>query len=378
MIEQTMQIDWLTTEADVLALEEAWDELLADSVMDTIFLSHAWAMCWWRHFGAGCTLRVLTVRDTDGRLLGLAPLVMGRGGWLGIWPARQLSLLGAEPTFADHLDVILRRGYEDSAGRALWASLTNGDLTWDLMRIDGFSAASPMHALWGERAVSLSVSACHVLTLPATWTDYLDTLPASRRQRLGKRRRRLMKADPEGAAFRTVEQPDDLAPALESLFRLHQENQQARGNAGSFADPSTRAFHHDVARRFLEKGWLRLHVITVGQEDIATAYCFQKNGTVSFFSTGFSHRFTHHNPGRQILAHAIEKAIEDQATTFDFLRGDESYKDSYSSTVRTNVHLCVAGHARARLLLGVQARYKAARRMARPIKRAVKARLTQR
>lgn len=361
---------WIATAEDLRPLEAEWDGFLSDSTADTLFLTFDWLSAWWESFGEGRDLRILVVRrEEDGLLVGAAPLVLGRGRWLGLLPMREMSLIGAGIAAADHLDFPLRRGFEAVAGRALWERLSADRSDWDVLRLDGFSDTSPMLGVFGETARFFSTNTCRFMSLPETWEAYLQTLPSKRRRRIGWRRRRLEKEFPDAVQFRTVTAPGDLDGAMDSLFRLHQEVQTGRGNPGSFAGDTMRDFHRAVARRLLKAGRLRLHLITVDGEDIAAIYCFRHGDALSFYSTGFAGAWDRHNPGRQVMAFSMESAIDEGAGVYDFLRGDESYKEAFEGEARLDLNLRVALRPGARLLLALEWLYKALRRKLRPLKR---------
>ena len=54
-------------------------------------------------------------------------------------------------------------------------------------------------------------------------------------------------------------------------------------------------------------------------------------------SAGFDPSQPRLSPGVQIIAHAIEQAIAEGATSFDFLRGGESYKYAWGAVDRPKI-----------------------------------------
>src|SRR5712692_8540819 len=84
-------------------LRTEWNDLLAASDADCVFLTWEWLFTWWKHFGAGLRLAILAVRDR-GELVGIAPLALRRR--LG-FPV--LEFLGSGLVGSDYVDVIVRR-----------------------------------------------------------------------------------------------------------------------------------------------------------------------------------------------------------------------------------------------------------------------------
>src|SRR5215211_7874113 len=64
------------------ALEEEWEELHRHCPAATPFQSWAWLYSWWEHYGGDYELRLVTVRNENGLLVGLLPLMLERGGVL--------------------------------------------------------------------------------------------------------------------------------------------------------------------------------------------------------------------------------------------------------------------------------------------------------
>jgi hypothetical protein len=54
-------------------LGDEWNALLGRSATNTLFLTREWQRVWWQGLGDG-QLQVVTLRDDDGTLIGIAPL----------------------------------------------------------------------------------------------------------------------------------------------------------------------------------------------------------------------------------------------------------------------------------------------------------------
>ena len=70
----------LRTTTDFAALQAEWDELYESCPRATPFQSWAWLYSWWEVYGEGrYELRLVTVREAGGLLVGLLPLMVRRG-----------------------------------------------------------------------------------------------------------------------------------------------------------------------------------------------------------------------------------------------------------------------------------------------------------
>jgi len=124
---------------------------------------------------------------------------------------------------------------------------------------------------------------------------------------------------------------EDAIPAtferlFDSLTLLHRMRWNDRVEPGML-DGALIEFHREAARRLLDDGLLRLHVLTLGGRPAAAFYGYHAAAETIFYLGGFDPSLARYSPGKLIVAHAIEYAIaRDQAHAFDFLRGAESYK----------------------------------------------------
>ena len=95
---------------DFAALGDEWNELLRDSDSSNVFLTWEWLHAWWTRFGGHSGLNIVLVRAGD-ELVAAAPLLRTRAAlpWL-----TRLEFLGTGLAGSDYLDLIVRRGYEET------------------------------------------------------------------------------------------------------------------------------------------------------------------------------------------------------------------------------------------------------------------------
>jgi CelD/BcsL family acetyltransferase involved in cellulose biosynthesis len=128
----------------------------------------------------------------------------------------------------------------------------------------------------------------------------------------------------------------NLDTLLDALFELHAARWQRRGMSGMLADDVIQRFHREAARAMLDAGALRMHAMRSADRIVAVFYGFAHHGTVSYYLSGYDPQLEKYSPGTVIVAHAIEKAVREGATTFDFLRGGEEYKYAWGAKDRVN------------------------------------------
>ena len=180
--------------AGLQLLEGGWNDLLAGSPADSVFLTWEWQTTWWKHLAAGRPLVVVAVWHED-VLIAIAPFVRGhrRALRLGL-PA--LELLGSGDVGSDYLDVIVRSGFERVAYRALAEALAREGALVDARRLaEGESDLGRVAVRlrlegWSQAIVSRDVCPCIPLS-GATWESFLAGLGREHRYNTRRRLRRL-------------------------------------------------------------------------------------------------------------------------------------------------------------------------------------------
>jgi CelD/BcsL family acetyltransferase involved in cellulose biosynthesis len=79
-----------------------------------------------------------------------------------------------------------------------------------------------------------------------------------------------------------------------------------------------------------------MYAMRINERIVAVFYGFAHQGTVYYYLSGFDPELDRLSIGSLLVAHAVEEAVREEATTFDFLRGAEEYKYSWGATDRIN------------------------------------------
>lgn len=303
--------------------------LVACSPRATAFQTWEWNAAWWRHRG-GRGRRFLALQFVEGE---------ETVGYALLWRdplTNVLQPLGEGD--ADYLDIVAEPNQELAVVQALLEWLTGDGRRYQLdvrqARPGGILAthlpsAQPNVA---ESAVATIVGeTCPATPLPSVWNEYTRSLGKKRRANIGYYERNLSKHFRE-VVF-GVADAQTIAEDTEAFFALHQRRWNARWLPGAFAQASARRFHYDMAQSLLSGGFLRLHTLTLDGRTEAALYCFHKGDTTYYYLGGFEPELARFSVGSVLTARAIRHAIEvDGATTFDFLRGNESYKYAWGAS----------------------------------------------
>ncbi|HUJ15193.1 MAG TPA: GNAT family N-acetyltransferase [Thermoanaerobaculia bacterium] len=304
-----MDVRVISNPDDFESLGPEWLELWRRSPEATPFQSPMWLLPWWRHFGSN-DLHVIEGRE-NGTLAALAPLYILRDDSesLGLFIGTGIS---------DYLDVV---------GRADFFQHIEGCAVWDFQQLRATSAiltAKPPDG-WSDNVEDQDP--CVVLPL----ADFAPSTHARKKLRYDRR-------SLERRGRVTIESADreNLNDLLHSLYDLHAARWQRRGMPGMLADDVIQAFHRDVSRAMLDAGALRMYAMRLDDRPIAVFYGFADSATVYYYLSGYDPELEKVSPGTLIVAHAIDCAVREGATTFDFLRGAEDYKYTWGAKDRMN------------------------------------------
>ena len=110
----------------LIGFDGEWDELVEESRQRVYFLRWDWNRTWWRTYQPpGGHLFIITCREENGRLVGLAPLYIVQRRTAGIAHIREALFLGTGiyTDTSEYLDIIARNGFEQAVVEALVAFL---------------------------------------------------------------------------------------------------------------------------------------------------------------------------------------------------------------------------------------------------------------
>ncbi len=331
LVESTagIALEQLTTVEALDALHHEWAALWGRCPSATPFQSPDWLIPLWRHLGEG-ELWTMALRHS-GRLIGVAPV------FIYIEPqsrTRRVLLLGTPIT--DYTDLLVEPPFERAAADLLLVYLAANAERWDYLDFQQLRPDSPLLKAEPPQGLTSQVMVqeiCPALELHSEGHDLAAVVPARMMANLVYYRRRLQKHGPSALECARLDNFNEL---FETFLRLHGARWQKRGQVGLLSDERLREFHRESAKRMLLAGVLRLQALRSNGRIIAAIYGFAHRRHSYFYLSGFDPAFHSLSPGTLMLGYAIEQALAEGCTTFDFLRGREPYKFMWGAKGRLN------------------------------------------
>jgi CelD/BcsL family acetyltransferase involved in cellulose biosynthesis len=294
------------------------------------FLTPEWYFAWLRSYGAQADPAVIAVRAPAGDLRGIMPLARDRA-------ARPRSLRFGGANLADHLHPVAGLEEEEAVAVAAGARLGAEISGWSAIVLDNVDAdAGWWRAMMSAAPVSLAAVSYRETTLPCiqlptSWDTYLASRSRNFRSQLGRKLRALQRS--HEVLFRRTQAASELASDLETFFRLHDARWESRGGSSSTTERA-RSFHADFAAAALERGWLRLWLMEVDGDSVAAWYGWRLGERYSYYLAGFEPRWSDASVGLLLLAHTVHEAIDEAASEYDLLLGEEAYKQRFATATR--------------------------------------------
>jgi len=306
------------------SLAGEWDALLSRAVNAPFFMRYIYQRTWWQCLGNN-DLVLIAFRNDDDQLVGLAPLY-GKTNAAG---QRELTFVGCVDV-SDYLDLIIDSDYIAEVHQALLDCLSgSGDIEWEKVYLCSLAQNSVTHSQFADKARSLGWSVevaqqdvCPVITLAASWDDYLAGVNKKQRHEI-RRKMRKIEAEADVNWF-VIDSAEGVAEAMDTFIDLHQKSTRDKQD---FWNEAMIAFFKTVTIELAKDGWVKLYFIEVNGVKAATLLCFDTHTEILVYNSGYDpEQFSHLSPGNVLVSYTIQDAIRLGRSRYDFLRGDEVYK----------------------------------------------------
>jgi len=161
-----------------------------------------------------------------------------------------------------------------------------------------------------------------------SFAEYFAALPSQLRNTVTRKEKKL-RAQPE-LSITIAQSPQEALASLEGYQRIY---------AASWKKPEPHPeFVPGLVRMLAEQDWLRMGLVKLGNEPIASQIWACKDGVVSIFKLAYDERFAQLSAGSVLTTHLMRHVIDvDRARIIDYLTGDDSYKRDWMSHRRERV-----------------------------------------
>jgi CelD/BcsL family acetyltransferase involved in cellulose biosynthesis len=283
---------------------------------DCLFMLPPWLQAWWQEFASHEELRLWSVQEEE-KILGIAPLFL---------KGETASLMGS-PDVCDYSDFIVVPGRENDFFSALLGHLQRKgiqSLSLNSLRPD---SSSFNHLVEIARGRGYGVSCLREdvsleLELPSSWEAYLGILTQKQRHEVRRKLRRIREAGE--IRFCILENTTALTDGMEIFMKLFRES---REDKAAFLSTRREAFFNVLVKAMAQARLLRLGILEFNAAPIAAVLFFDYDNRIYLYNSGYDLRYRFLSAGLISKILCIRNSIERGRRTFDFLKGNEEYKN---------------------------------------------------
>ncbi len=319
-----MEVRILTTEAMLAELRHDWRDLCRRAAR-TVFEDPEWFECWWQFLGKpGKPHLHVAVGMEGGRLVAVAPLIVAQRRGVRI-----LQWAGTE-TF-DYCDSTLEH---ERYGPPLWQAIARSS-GFDIARLDDVRPDAACRPALNDLARPVRErQARHIRIEDPSGEAWFGTALSSSARSLF--RRRIRQYEGSGVlAFEVTRGPRMPSDVLEALVRHKRAWHAQRGQIGIVDRPGAVEFVRRLAAAAAERGVLHLSALRCGDQIVATHFGFLRQGILLQWFPAYAPSWKRLSPGTVLLFKLISWCADNGVREFDFMRGDEDYKDKIANGTRT-------------------------------------------
>jgi len=322
----------MVNENEFYNLRNDWN-LLHGKIKGTVFQSFDWNARWWQLYKEGINMRTLTFWSRN-QLVGVVPLFSEVRNLL-LLKITRLRLFGAYEIYGEYTPLIhpdLQSELIAALANFCFKEISEGRI--DIVELYRFPHDSKIMEKFIERIERLPL---HVrfnpkrterilMTLPATYEKYLETLSVTEQKMLIRRQKSL---DKQGVILEIIQSIDQFENDFSDLGQLHSLSWKKKRSRGYFL--MYKHFHqflYEAIAELIQKDNARLYFFKHEGKRIACVLAFFMNNICYFYLSGYDpyNSLARFSPGKVLLSQVIRDAIKKQCSVFDFHGGAEDYK----------------------------------------------------
>jgi CelD/BcsL family acetyltransferase involved in cellulose biosynthesis len=334
-----------------MRLEPTWNRLVDEAGIDHPFIRHEWVRTWWECFEHGAALHIVVVKEGE-EPIAIAPLMLDRGRVYG-WPVRRLR--GIANVYTERFDFILPRRAQDACG-AIWKYLSAKAADWDVLELRQLPENAramqllPHHAVEDRFLVGQWPSSQGpYIPVNQPWDAYLKTLSKKHLSNLRGRAKGLHRIG--SVRLEIVTGGEQLERALNEAFLLEAAAWKGQAGTAILNRPDRQAFYRQLMTRAAERGWMRLHFLTLDGKRIAVQLALLLGKKLYILKTGYDPHYAQFAPSLVLCEMTLHEAWKQSLAEVDLLGDAERWKLDWAAQTRPHSWLFIFPNRRRTRLL---------------------------
>ena len=342
----SIRIECVRDTAALESLERDFDQLSGGNAMRRL----SWLIPWWNAYQATHSLHVL-IAYRDGNVCGIMPLAETTSPLTG----RSLVFMGSGKVCTDDCGILVKQSdaQEVSEVFATWVVQSPECCRWDHLNLDGVRENNFAMECFADQLQKLTGLQIERKSSPNCWSAPLAGGLEAYKSRLTKRARKIFREaeaslDSGKGTFEIAQSKEQALAFARQIEGMHQSRWQERGIEGCFSTQEFTRFvdgavahqwqdpwtcndsnrdpvgpnENDTGKQRVLVGLVRINGVVA-----AGAICFRDRSAIAMYLVGMNPECAEDRPGWMLNTAFIRYAIEQGCCEFDFLRGDEEYKE---------------------------------------------------
>ena len=282
------KIDILNDASQFRDMRDEWNYLLSRSITDTIFLTWEWLFAWWTVFGKNGRLFIITVRNIDNELIGLAPLFLRKTKYYK-FPIIELTLIGIG--HSDRQDFIVSK---ESSGvtNALISEIYKKKQLWDILRIEQIFKKSALQCCSGLGDFPAEVemaSLCPYVTVAGDWEAFYKSLRKKFKKDIRHKINKLKKLGKW--EFKVKSNNIGINEVTSLMYNVEMNSRKIISGTAFMQIKGNRDFIGKFIQLSNQRGWFDLSVISLANKPIAYLFGFIYKNKYYAYNMAYDKRY---------------------------------------------------------------------------------------
>lgn len=351
----------IETTSDWSLLEPHWNRLLAATDGATVFQSYEYQRTWWAYLGSACDLWII-VGLRNGTPVIIAPLQISLLRWLGD-DLRCLSFIGSAPE-SDRPRLLAADASSDELAALAGYLVAHFD-RWDHLFLAEQNPGAQFENVLTQELRSAGYLVlrqpgltCPIVSLDATWQEFLSSRTRAVRKSIKRRDSRLAAAGTPG--FENAEPHGSTRQPFDRYLAVEQASWKAGTTVGVAASSTLIAFYRRLLDQFAASGQVQFHFLSLDGRTIAATFGLIWNDCFYSLHVAHDEAYAELSPGVILTGRELQEAFgRRRFRTFDFLSGTLANKTSWATSLLPSVDLlCTRGAIRGWLFHWIYFRLK--------------------
>jgi CelD/BcsL family acetyltransferase involved in cellulose biosynthesis len=314
----------ITKTQDFALLQPDWEKLTQEPMQ-----SFAWNFSWWQHLGGDANLHLYCLQR-DGELIAIAPLY--RDKWLS---QNRLRFLASGDACTDYVQLIGDPKWHHDFAGLIADDLATTEL-FSVIELEGVTdsyVADELNRKLRDNHWSYAkpIEQSWVLDLPGDWDEFFFSCSKSLKRKIRSAQKRL---DSGQCRIESTLDGLDRELALSTLIELHQMRFVDKGEPGVFSEKGFTNFFSQAVGKLISQGQAEILVAYGDEKAIGAHILLHTPDGPQYYQGGIDVQQMKLEPGHLLFTFAIRRAIAAGKSRYDFLRGNEPYKQFWGASAK--------------------------------------------